>query len=172
MTFEPLHISNTHDQLLGAGHCVHPARNEHVLEVICLYVLQYQKIPKNRTNSEADNSSSGRNPRVAISRRPFVETNQTARISLQILAMSKSNPETKTRPVRPELSARPPDTTSELSTVQNLRTSARRPFRCPRVRLSSAGEGVFRVSAGCPQAEISRKSQKTSFFRYVSVIKQ
>ena len=31
----------------------------------------------------------------ATYRRPFVETNQTARISLQILAMSKSNPEDK-----------------------------------------------------------------------------
>lgn len=34
-------------------------------------------------------------PKSATYRRPFAETNQTARISLQILAMSKSNPEDK-----------------------------------------------------------------------------
>ncbi len=65
-------------------------------------------------------------PKSVIYRRPFVETNQTARISLQILAMSKSNPEDKQpdqcaltyRRARPDIPLNyPPSSPSEPQSV-------------------------------------------------------
>ena len=79
----------------------------------------------------------------AISRRPFAETNQTARISLQISSMSKSNPETKTRPVRPNLPARPPSSTPELSTFRSIQTSAQPPFQRPSTASAAPVKGYL-----------------------------
>ncbi|WP_292269674.1 hypothetical protein, partial [Marivita sp.] len=56
-----------------------------------------------------------------------------------------------TRPVRPNFTARPPSYTPELSTT----VSNQRPVRCPNIRLSAAGEEVFRVRAAGPQEEKS-----------------
>ncbi|WP_296940523.1 hypothetical protein, partial [uncultured Marivita sp.] len=80
---------------------------------------------------------------------------QTARISLQILPMSKSNPETKIRPVRPNQPARPPNNTSELSAFCSIQTSAQHPFQRPNVHLSAAGEALFRDGTERPQALFS-----------------
>ena len=84
----------------------------------------------------------------AISRRPFAETNQTARISLQISSMSKSNPETKTRPVRPNLPARPPSSTPELSTFRSIQTSAQPPFQRPSTTSAAPVKGLLRIPTG------------------------
>ena len=89
-----------------------------------------------------------------IYRRPFVETNQTARISLQILSMSKSNPETKTRPVRPKLPARRPDI--PLNYPHRPRQPLNQPpIPRPNKHLSAAGEGASTVSSLSPQALFS-----------------
>ena len=89
-----------------------------------------------------------------IYRRRSVETNQTAHISLQILAMSNSA-ETKTNRMRPNLSARPPVNTSNfllrLVTVSSASPPRRRPVWRPVVRLSAAGEGAFTVTSQNPQ---------------------
>ncbi len=61
-------------------------------------------------------------PTSAIYRRPFIEMNQTAHISLQIPAMSNSA-ETKIEPVRPKLSARPPVNASKFSSASASSTS-------------------------------------------------
>ncbi|MCR9109231.1 MAG: hypothetical protein NXH94_10055, partial [Rhodobacteraceae bacterium] len=58
---------------------------------------------------------------------------------------------------------RPPNNTSELSAFRSIQAPAQHPFQRPNVHLSAAGEGVFRASAPSPQAEISRKTQKTRY---------
>ncbi|MDO6732974.1 hypothetical protein Q4577_23460, partial [Marinovum sp. 2_MG-2023] len=82
-------------------------------------MLQLTKVNKSRSNSEAVTGhrtkyTSASNPTGAICKHPFVETNQTAHISLQISIISNSV-ETKTNRMRPNLLARPPVNTSKIS---------------------------------------------------------
>ena len=126
----------------------------HVLKVICLSVLQSPNKPKVHTSSEADTLIIARKLESRYTESLIQRMNQTARISLQIPTMSNSV-ETKTRPVRPNLSARPPVNASDFPTLASHLlpplSAAIRSVRATVWRLSAAGEGGFTVCCRGPQ---------------------
>jgi len=81
----------------------------------------------------------------------FIEMNQTAHISLQILAISKSV-ETKSNWMRRNFLGAPRPTLPLFFPSGPSKHPLRRSVWRSVVRLSAAGEGVFTDGAGCPQA--------------------
>ena len=118
-------------------------------------MLQVSKETESRTNSEADYPSSGSDQIVTLGSLICVDLihrkNQTAHISLQILAISNSV-ETKSTGCALFFLARPASVTSKFFASLPSGASLRRSVWRSVVRLSAAGEGVFTYWAGEPQA--------------------
>ncbi len=104
-------------------------------------------------------------PKSVIYRRPFVETNQTARISLQILAMSKSNPEDKQpdqcaltyRRARPDIPLNyPPSSPSEPQSVV--------PSVVPASASAAPVKGLLGPTPDTRKQKIHERGKKLLFF--------
>ena len=65
---QTLKLKCCHQHILDVRTSAHLHREANPRESLCLSVLQFQKKPKNRTNSEADTASSGQGPSSAIYR--------------------------------------------------------------------------------------------------------
>ena len=129
-------------------------------------VLRVSSETESRTNSEADTSSSGRNPRSAIYRRLIHRMNQgRPHISSDISDVKQRERQKPDQCALTCRRARP--STSRISCrlvcVSSASPPRRRPVWRPVVRLSAAGEGAFTDSAGNPQALFSKKSNFSRF---------
>lgn len=98
--------------------------------------------------------------------------NQTARISLQLLSMSKSRRQKSTGSALTQCAAR--ITLPQFFCASRRLARRRRPRLASRWHLSAAGEGVFRVRARRPQALFCRKMTffaDLPFYRLITDIK-
>ena len=150
-------------------------------------MLQVSEETESRTNSEADTGSSGPQsvlPPIRLLEHQSlparytdiqsVETNQTARISLQLSSNVKEpyTPEKKSdqhaNPSAhpPNKSSRCPQSLLSVSTVFPVRQAAS-PTR--HQRLSSAGEGGSKIIQPNPQVENSTIPQKSFFKRFLII---
>ena len=114
------------------------------------------------SHDDTDPGTKTLTPKSATYRRPFVETNQTARISLQILAMSKSNPETKTRPVRPNLPARRPDIPLNYPASSSHEPPSASPSTVPTSASAAPVKGLLRIPI---QTRKHKNHPNQSFFQ-------
>ena len=140
---------------LGASHYVHPARNRHASEVICLLCFWFHQKPKavQTVKLPLHHRAEALEGRYAA----FVHRkDQTAHISLQLPAISKSV-ETKVTECALTCLARPASSISVISCVSLMVAFAAAPSGAPLVHLCAAGEGVFTNRAPGPQGVFFRK---------------